>query len=73
MYVSYGPKVLLLCQVLMIISPTCYIVTEQIPETRVYFQYLVKYKVFYVLNLSPRLQHEKESGNIDPNNLNFGA
>jgi len=59
MYVSYGPKVVLLCQLLMIISPTCNIVTEQISETRVYFPYLLKYKVLYVLNLSPRIQHEK--------------
>lgn len=61
---SYGPKVLLFCQVLTIISPTCNIVTEQISEKRVYFPYLVKCKVFYVLNLSPRIQHEKGSGNI---------
>ena len=73
MYVSYGPKVLLLCQVLMIISPTCNIVTEQFSETRVYFPYLVTHKVFYVLNLSPRIQHEKGSGNIIPHILNFGA
>lgn len=73
MYVSYDPKVLLLCQILMIISPTCNIVTVQISETRVYFPYLVKYKIFYVLNLSPRIQYEKGSGNIIPHTLKFGA
>lgn len=47
MYVSYCPKVLPLCQVLLNISPTCNIVTEQIPETRVYFPYLAKHIVYH--------------------------
>jgi hypothetical protein len=56
----------------MIISSTCNIVTEEISETRVYFPYLVKYKVFYMLNLSPRIQHEKRSGNIIPQTSRCG-